>query len=561
MKKDLKQIWLRMWPYLFFIVVITVMILPQLKSRATLIGNDTFFHFSRFYDTAMQISTSKFNWFQTNFGFQHSGRVVNAVYGPYFAYLNGLLLSFCKNWFVFQIISDYLICLLGASSMLPLMRSLRISKFLSVGLSVIYINIGYIPSFITQMTFSGWGQACMPFALLCGVKMLKKDKWITSDWLKLGLVIAALFQIHIVSALLAVLLLIPFFIVGIIKRSNKTVFILDIVKSIAVFIVLSFNSLYSFYQVFSKNKVILPQKFDLAVNSLHLNLYHFSYANILGSVENAILPIFTILTVLQLIYVFSNLRADLLNDVAIIWGFCLLLISSPIFPWQVVQKIFPALESSFQFPSRLVIIAYPLIILGFGLTLNTFIKKNNRVKQVAKMAMLLLALETMVPTVFTSYRFRSNHLFSEEVQLQAKKSDKSILVNNQSFSVPVDYLPAKTSNIEIAKQKYKKDVIQHFKNFRRRILSNGEQLISWNGKTNGKIILPVILYEQSNLQVNGQQFKGVVNSIGNPEISQKEGKNTAVLSFSRLSGFALLIVLNLICWVIAIIGLWFLKRN
>lgn len=502
---DLKKIWGVVWPYLIFIVVTTIMIFWQLKSRSTLFGNDTFFHFSRFYDTAMQINTGKFSWFQTNFGFQQSGRVINAVYGPYFAYLNGLLLLLCKNWFVFQVTSDYLICLLGAASMLHLLKSLKISNFLSIILSIIYVNIGYIPSYLTQMTFSGWGQACMPWVLLCGVKMLTKDKWDSFDWLELGLIIAVIFQIHFLSALLAVLLLIPFFIIGIIKRKNRIIFIFDIFKSFLLFLILSFNSLFSFYQIFSKNKIALPQKFDLAMNGLHVNFYHFNYANVLGSVENAILPIFVLLTIFQLGYIFWNWKTNLINDVATIWGFCILFISSQAFPWRMVQKAIPVLSSTFQFPSRLVIIAYPLIILSFAITLNSLMEKNNCLFRPFRIILLLLAFETVIPTFLTSYRFRSNHLFSEEVQTQSKISDKSNLIDNESFSVPIDYLPVRKSSIEHTKYEYKENVIKRFKQFKQKILNNGSQLIIWNGKVHKNIDLPIILYEQSNLQIRKLQ--------------------------------------------------------
>lgn len=556
----LNQIWLKLRPYLIFIFVITIMIFWQLKTRSTLFGNDTFFHFSRFYDTAMQINTGKFNWFQTNFGFQHSGRIINAVYGPYFAYLNGLILILCKNWFIFQIVSDYLICLLGASSMLHLLKSLKIPDFISISLSVIYINVGYIPSFLTQMTFSGWGQAIMPWILLCGVKMLEKPKWTTFDWVDLGLVVALIFQIHVLSAVLSILLLVPFFIIGIIKQNNKIEFILNIIKAIFVFIILSFNSIYSLYIVFNRNKVILPQRFDLSTNSLHVSLYHFNYANVIGSVENYILPIFIVLIILQLIYTLKNLKLSLTNNVVTIWGFFLLLISSKIFPWQIIQRIIPSLGSSFQFPSRLVIIAYPLIILGFALTLNLLVKKNTSLNKISKIILLLLTLETLAPTFVTGYRFRSTHLFSEQVQAQSKLSDKSALINNEEFSVPVDYLPTRLSNIEKAKYQYEENVIKQFKNFKRRISGDGSQLILWNGKTQQKITLPIILYSQSDLKVNGQEFNGKKNSIGNPRILQRKGKNTAKLNFDNTKNFPIFTIINLIFWGIILVSLCFFRE-
>lgn len=100
MKKfDLKKVWGVIWPYLVFVAAATIMIFSQLKTGVVTVGGDTFFHFSRFYDAAMQIENNNFSPFQTNYGFQQSGRVINALYGPGFAYLNGLILLMVKTWF------------------------------------------------------------------------------------------------------------------------------------------------------------------------------------------------------------------------------------------------------------------------------------------------------------------------------------------------------------------------------------------------------------------------------------------------------------------------------
>ncbi|EQE00311.1 putative cell division domain protein, partial [Clostridioides difficile CD9] len=40
----------------------------------------------------MQFKTGNFSYFQTNYGFQQSGRIVNALYGPLIAYILGGIL-------------------------------------------------------------------------------------------------------------------------------------------------------------------------------------------------------------------------------------------------------------------------------------------------------------------------------------------------------------------------------------------------------------------------------------------------------------------------------------
>lgn len=78
-----------------FITIFTVslfLVLPQILNKSLVLGGDSNFHFNRIYDTYMQLRTGNFNYFQTNFGFQQSGRIINALYGPGFSYILGLLL-------------------------------------------------------------------------------------------------------------------------------------------------------------------------------------------------------------------------------------------------------------------------------------------------------------------------------------------------------------------------------------------------------------------------------------------------------------------------------------
>ena len=84
-----------------------------------------------FYDAGMQIKSGIFSIFQTNFTFQQSGRIINAIYGPLFAYFNGILVLIAGNWFNYQVILAYLISLLGAGSMYYLLKQVGINKLLA----------------------------------------------------------------------------------------------------------------------------------------------------------------------------------------------------------------------------------------------------------------------------------------------------------------------------------------------------------------------------------------------------------------------------------------------
>ena len=71
----------------------------QIQNQNLYLGYDWIFHYNRFYDAAQQIKEGNFQYFISMYGFSQSGRIINALYGPIFAYVNGLLLLICGPWF------------------------------------------------------------------------------------------------------------------------------------------------------------------------------------------------------------------------------------------------------------------------------------------------------------------------------------------------------------------------------------------------------------------------------------------------------------------------------
>lgn len=456
---DLKKIWGVIWPYLIFIAVTTIMIFYQLKAGVFTSGADTFFHSARFYDAAMQIKNHNFSPFQSNYGFQQSGRVINALYGPAFAYLNGLILLITKTWFNYQIFTDYFICLLGAGTMMYLLQYVKINKPLSVLLSILYINIGMIPSYLNSHTFNGWGQAWMPLVLLCGVRMIK-DKKKPINWIQLMVVMSVIIQVHILSTLMAIALLIPFFIICLyINKNNKKIWI-DLFKAILGTICLTANVWGAYITLYSSNKLATPDAYDLRMGGVQLGGYK-GYLGTYGTVSGHILPIILFLIILQLIFIIRNFKQNLVNTTVTIYGLFILAIASVYFPWGVVQRIFPFTESLFQFPYRLTVIAYPLLILGIGLTIQLNFVQVNWKKYVSFIFVGLALIESIVSTIRTTHYFSSYDTVSATVQRASKDTDLSKIFKNKVYgrqsdylSVSKNYVPGKMNNL------YRKKVIE-----------------------------------------------------------------------------------------------------
>ena len=89
-------------------MIAILLIVPQIAMQSMVIGSDSIFHFNRFFDTASQIKHGNFQYFSHMYGFQQSGRIVNALYGPLMAYFQGLLVLISPSWFVYQILSNFI---------------------------------------------------------------------------------------------------------------------------------------------------------------------------------------------------------------------------------------------------------------------------------------------------------------------------------------------------------------------------------------------------------------------------------------------------------------------
>ncbi len=490
------------WPYLLIILATTIVISPQLISHTILASDDTadtLFHYSRFYDAGMQLKTGIFSIFQTNFTFQQSGRIINAIYGPLFAYFNGILVLIAGNWFNYQVILAYVISLLGAGSMYYLLQKVGINKLLATVIGIIYINIGMIPAFINRSSFNGWGQALMPLVVLCGVRMIQ-DKEKPINWIQLMLVMSLLVQVHVLSTLMAALLLIPFFIYSLIINYNSKKVWIPFIKAVVGTIVLSANVIGAFLVLMPNNHLAANTEFDLSRGGLRPHvLWHNEY----GTAFAYILPIFVLLIIAQFVYVVMHYKKDRLNTFVTIWGTVLLGLSSFVFPW--------------------------------GLNIIT------------------------------------NHIFTvacgkdAQVQTVAKASNSDQMLKMLKWHYLPDYLPTKDKSIDQnAAYLYKLNVVDQYQKFNHKVAKNGDLILSWKGKKDKDIVLPVVLYKQSELTVNSKKFTGAKNVIGNPIISQKSGLNRAVLRFIAPAWFYVVSAISLIAWLsVLVFYLWkkFINNN
>ena len=533
-------------PIILSLVIATVLIWTELTTRSGLTLDDTAFHFHRFYDTYQQIQNHNFSYFQMNYGMGESGRLVNALYGPFFAYLMGSLLLFCSSWLRFQILITYLIFLVGGLGIYRLSRKVKISQVVSSIVTALFLTTGYIAYWPRSNAFNSWGAVLIPFVLIQGINLLNNHKTRFS-WISLGIVMAIVAQIHLLSTFFSILALIPFFIYGLVLSENKRQMWIDVFKAVGLFIVLTANVWGAFLLLYPTNQMASPIDYSPVLTAVNLSVAGTS------TMWTSITEVTLLLFIVQLIYVIFNFKSSKLNTFVTLEGLVFLYLSSNLFPWQFVKDTLPAVTGYFQFPNRFTVVAYPLLFLGIGLTLNELIKSHGK-----KLGMIASALAIIVVLFNVRADFNeinNNITYNKGITSNAKEMKEKGLapyINKVEINSP-DYLPVrkkiKSSDItgmlmSMSPQK---------NNFEQRVISNGRLEFTWKDSTSKVTTLPIFIYKQSELSLNNKVIKPKVNEIGMPQVQSRKGKNTAILSFKTPIWFTILLYISILSWVLLII--------
>ena len=533
-------------PIILSLVIATVLIWTELTTRSGLTLDDTAFHFHRFYDTYQQIQNHNFSYFQMNYGMGESGRIVNALYGPFFAYLMGSLLLFCSSWLRFQILITYLIFLVGGLGIYRLSRKIKLSQVVSSIVTALFLTTGYIAYWPRSNAFNSWGAVLIPFVLIQGINLLNNHKKRFS-WISLGIVMAIVAQIHLLSTFFSILALIPFFIYGLVLSENKRQMWIDVFKAVGLFIVLTANVWGAFLLLYPTNQMASPIDYSPVLTAVNLSVAGTS------TMWTSITEVTLLLFIVQLIYVIFNFKSSKLNTFVTLEGIVFLYLSSNLFPWQFVKDTLPAVTGYLQFPNRFTVVAYPLLFLGIGLTLNELIKSHGK-----KLGMIASALAIVVVLFNVRADFNeinNNITYNKGITSNAKEMKEKGLapyINKVKINSP-DYLPVrkkiKSSDItgmlmSMSPQK---------NNFEQRALPNGRLELTWKDSTSKVTTLPIFIYKQSELSLNSKVIKPKVNEIGMPQIQSRKGKNTAILSFKTPTWFTILLYISILSWALLII--------
>lgn len=545
-----KEVWLSS---LIIVVAAFVLILPQVLTKGVIAGSDFLFHYNRFYETAMQIKTGNFSYFISLFGFYSSGRIVNALYGPYFAYFQGLLVLISRNWYTYQLVSRFLMGIIAGFSMNALTKRAGIKPKISLAIAVFYMTTFSIQYWTFRQGFSSWGAAVMPWCLIPAIDFIQTKKIAP---VRLAVAVSVMVQIHMLSAFLLILAYLPFYLYGFVKSTDKKNILWNGIKAVALALVLTANVWVVLANVGRANNLVEP-----FINS---KLYIMTVNQ--RSIQWLITPIPLLLMVLyQLYFTFKHWHHfDTLLRLVVGSFFLFLVLSSSIFPWYSINKLNLSLVNLIQFPFRFFIPATVLLLLAVALILERYfdVKWSRWVTiglllvNVVSFAQIMHLQQEKITEYYTAKHPIKNkkHTFvlgnTKAVQASFYSSNLNDLLDLIAKSTP-DYLPSKKSNTDNKYVLYEEFVLKHTDDFKKS--QDGSTLIvTWNADNDGTVSLPVAKYQDTQLVLNGKKLTSkdyLLSGIGTPTVTQRIGKNTLEVTYQVGTWFYALIIINLLTWV------------
>lgn len=527
----------RLWVSLFIIGFAILLVTPQLFTRKVILGSDSIFHYNRFYEAAMQLKNGNFSYFLSLYGFQQSGRIVNALYGPFFAYLQGGLILISGTWFRYQIVSRVLLHILAKSSMYALLKQCKVKTSIALSLGLLYATTFSIQYWTMRQGFSSWGAALLPYCFIPAIHYVFYQR---VDQVRLALSMALIFQIHVLSALMLAMMYIPFYLYTFVKAttSKKKETILKVLIAVILFLLLTVNVWGVLLYLRGANHLLDPFiNREIGKNGIDGTARYWLYTPIS----------LMVLLILQFIYAIVNWKKlarwkRILHFIYFVFFF----LSTGLFPWQYLVENGNTFAELIQFPFRFFVPATILLLAITGLTVTRFV---NWRKSIAVLLFAFAGVGLIQNIMDTTDRVKSaaqdgelisivKHTYVEgdyqTISLTMNDSDLSQFLNLVVKSTP-DYVPIYGT---IGKQNtydlYYENIVTNQRT--EKLIKDNYLVLTWQADEGEELNLPIVVYKDSILTLNGKELDKDdynLSTIGTPTVSSQEGKNKLELRYQE----------------------------
>ncbi|TPR43673.1 hypothetical protein DY124_05065 [Apilactobacillus micheneri] len=581
-----KRFFKRWWgsksaPFIVILLMAIALMSKQLLTHSVLLGADSIFHFNRFYDAAMQMKTGKFNYFQANFGFDQTGRVVNAIYGPIIAYLSGVLLIICRNWYMFQSVQAIIFLVIAGMTMYLLCIKNNVSRGYAMVIGILYMYSSQLMGWITTQQFAGVGAMLVPLLVLTGTEAINRKK-VSIPYLALAMTL--LIQTHIMSTIIGFIAVIPVFLVALLHTNHKFKMVLHTLIAAVITLALTANVWGSALELFGNN-YLMPVFPVTNMEDYAFRFDHYSWYSLVKPVEMVVF--------LFVIYYFVRhfKHSDIVTRTLTITGTFFLLASTTLFPWLTLQKLFPILSSNLQFPKRFLVIPFVMLLLVFGkiltydnhiftlyafdnpklfryallftlIGINMGINGYNMDFKVDKSNQMVAENYPWAPIAHSYMYVKYNH---HTIKQDFFGDNWQYLISDINKATP-DYLPVKANLKPDDYNKLHPYYTAHYQliipnlnhDFDKHVNKDGSLTVVWKNKSfsSKNIQVPAVKYANTQVILNGKKNASVkTTEIGAIIAKSKVGQNVMTIKYVNNQQFNLLMIVFVISWLLMIIYL------
>lgn len=568
----------RLFPLILFLIVGLLILSEQILQHSLVLGHDSIFHYNRFLDAEEQIRTGKFNYFQMNFSFNQTGRMVNALYGPLIAYLSGLLLLISANWYVFNIIDSLVVIMVAAFGMYCLCKVNKVSRSYSLLIAVMYMMGSSVITWVNTQQFTGFGAAVLPYLFIAVSLTLTRLK---VPVIALAVAMAVIIQTHMITSLIGFVSLVPIFVVALYKTDDKVRLCLDSILAAGLTLALTANIWGVFISVFKANNLIPAfPSINMSLNAFIFDRY--SYLMIIKPIE--------LIVFLYVIgYVIIKWRSlDYIVKTYSVVGTFFLWLSTNLFPWHLIQEWVSALSTYLQFPKRFSVVPFILLFLVLGmilthdpaaLSLRRWSINSNGIRYASIFVVLSIMFTTNIWILrsqinLTQATMNTNqlHISVQHIVSHAKRNqrqfkddfyshDKTAMLQDIAKVVP-DYLPA---NQKIDAKNYRQ--IHPYNlyyrqldkanyaikgGFTKQVNADGSLKVSWNNRAKKAtdVLVPVVAYAASELTLNGKSYTpDEQTTVGAVVVKSAPGLNQLTLRYHVGWAIKFLFIITALSWL------------
>lgn len=532
-------------PFLAIFFIALAFLMPHLFTHKLILGADAPFHYNRFYDAAQQIKYGDFHYFPSLYGFQQSGRIVNAVYGPFFAYLQGLIVLLAGSWFHYQILSNFILYLISGFSMLILLRYVNVRNWVSVPVAVLFMSTYSIQYWSINQGFTSWGTCFYPLCMMIPIADFVLHK--KFPVIKVAVSVGLMTQIHLLSSIMLALMYIPFYLYYFFNQTEKGKALLQLIKSVLLYFVLTANIWAGLAIVYSGNK-ILPPFVNREMSQKAIDLDGSYWLHYPKAFPILILSGF-------LLFIFFQQKNTLFQKIVLYTSLVFFFLSTSLIPWTtLIEKNVPFI-SLIQFPFRFFVPFTLLLLLYLALSLNQW-SEQKWFRLLSIFGILIFSAQTIQNLYqhlekWENETFVSRHTYLFDTPEEARKTFFSKDMSTSLFvfqKTTPDYLPIYKETKDNKYDRYNEEILENETTFIK-THPGGLLTIKWKNTGDKTVHIPVIVYDRTVLQQNGKTLTDYeVTDIGTPIVKQQKGINELTLHYQTPIYFYFILSLTLIGW-------------